>query len=198
MTITSPATGQVLSIGSSTVIRWSNPVTGFYDLSLDQAGGGGAGFVAQDQSPSSAGNQYVWKVGQVFSSLTNSTQTVSPGTYRIRLHSDVSGTASTDQVSGWFTIIAQQFVVNSVVPSSAYADNATSIVLFGSGFTTSSSVYFDNNYSSLRVNNAYISPDGTVLVFTIPTTVPAGSHTLFINNGISSSPVTVPFVVSSI
>jgi hypothetical protein len=137
-------------------------------------------------------------VGKIFSSDMNSNQNVAAGTYRIRLEGVSSGALSTDQVSGWFTIVAPQFVVNSVMPSSAYADNATSVVLFGSGFTTSASVYFGTNNSSLRANNTYVSPDGTVLVFTIPTTVPAGSYTLFINNGTGLSPATLPFVVSSI
>jgi hypothetical protein len=111
----------------------------------------------------------------------------------------VSGASTSDETSGWFTVVAQQFAVNSVTPSSAYADNATSVVLFGTGFTNSTSIYFDNTYSSLRANNQYVSSDGTVLVFTIPNTVPSGSHTLYINNnGYNSSPVTMPFTVLSI
>ena len=198
MTITSPMTGQVLSVGSTTVISWSNSSPSVYNISLEQPGGAGAGFIALNQSPNANTNQYVWNVGKIYSSQTNATQTLSPGTYRIRLSGTVSGASSADQVSGWFTVVAQQFAVNSVMPSSAYADNATSIVLFGTGFTNASSIYFDTNYSSLRANNTYVSPDGTVLVFTIPTTVPAGSHTLFINNGISSTPVTVQFNVSAV
>lgn len=196
--ITSPATGQVLSIGSSTVIRWINPVVGIYNIGLEQPGGAGAGFIALNQSSNTTGNQYVWSAGKIYSSQTNSNQVISPGTYRIRLESTVSGTSQNDQVSGWFTVVAQQFVVNSVVPTSAYADNTTSIVLFGSGFTSASSVYFDTNYSNLRANNKYISPDGTVLVFTIPTAVSVGSHTLFINNGANSTPASLSFTVSSI
>ena len=198
MTITSPATGQVLSMGSSTVIRWNNTPTSSYSIVLEQPGGIGAGFIAQDLSSNTGNNQYVWSVGKIFSSDMNSNQNVTAGTYRIRLEGVSSGALSTDPVSGWFTIVAPQFVVNSVVPSSAYADDATSVVLFGSGFTTSASVYFGTNNSSLHANNTYVSPDGTVLVFTIPTTVPAGPYTLFINNGISSSPATLPFIVSSI
>jgi hypothetical protein len=198
MTVTSPMTGQVLSIGSSVAIRWNVSPTSDYNIVLEQPGGIGAGFVAQSLSSNTNNNQYLWNVGKIFSSDMNSNQSVAAGTYRIRLESVSSGALSTDPVSGWFTIVAPQFVVNSVVPSSAYADNATSVVLFGSGFTTSASVYFGTNYSSLRADNTYVSPDGTVLVFTVPTTVPAGSYTLFINNGAGSSPSKLPFVVSSI
>ena len=196
--VTSPATGQVLSIGSTTVIRWNNPMSGSYNISLEQPGGAGAGFITNSQTININSNQYIWKVGQVFSSQTNSSINVIPGTYRIRLQGTNSGAVATDQTSGWFTILAQQFGVNSVVPSSAYADNTTSVVLFGTGFTTGATVYFDTNYSSLRANNTYVSPDGTILVFTIPTTVPTGAHTLYINNGQNSNPVTLPFTVNSI
>ena len=121
-----------------------------------------------------------------------------PGTYRIRLQNATSGASPTDQVSGWFTIIAQQFNASLIVPTSAYADNTTSIVMFGSGLTTATAIYFDSNYLNLRANNAYVSPDGTLLVFTIPTTVPSGQHTLYVNNGQNASPITLPFTVSVI
>jgi hypothetical protein len=196
--ITSPATGQVLSIGSSNVIRWNVSPSNIYNINLEQPGGAGAGFIALNQSPNISLNQYVWNAGKVLVSQANSTQSVLPGTYRIRLQGVSSGANSTDQVSGWFTIVAQQFSANSVVPSSSPADNVTSVVLFGLGLTSSVSVYFDSNYSSLRANNEYVSPDGTILVFTIPTNVPAGPHTLIINNGISSTPISLPFTVSSI
>jgi peptidoglycan hydrolase-like protein with peptidoglycan-binding domain len=197
--VTSPTTGQVLSVGSSTVIRWNSTPPNTYDINLEQPGGAGAGFIAMSQSANTNSNQYVWNVGKIFTSQSNSYHILSTGTYRIRLQSSVSGVSTSDQTSGWFTIVVQQFAVNSVVPSSAYADNATSVVLFGTGFTNSTSVYFDSNYSSLRTNNQYVSSDGTVLVFTIPTTVPPGSRTLYINNnGYNSSPITIPFTVLNI
>jgi len=197
--ITSPVTGQVFSIGSSTVIRWNNTPSSIYDIDLEQPGGAGAGFIAVSQSANTNSNQYVWNVGKILNSQSNSYQTLSPGTYRIRVKSSMGGASTNDQTSGWFTVVAQQFTINSVVPSSAYADNATSFVLFGTGFTNSTSVYFDSNYSSLKANNQYVSSDGTVLVFTIPTDVPSGSHTLYINNnGYNSSPVTIPFTVLSV
>ena len=195
--ITSPATGQVLAIGSSTVITWQNPPSGTFNISLEQPGGAGAGFVASNLSPTGNSNQYVWKVGSVYSSQTNSNTTIQPGTYRLRLQSSTYGASSNDMVSGWFTVVAPQFSVSSIVPSVGYADDTSSVVLLGSGFTPATTVYFDNNYSSLRGNNQYISPDGSVLVFTVPTSVPIGTHILYINNGQSSNPVTIPFRVTA-
>ena len=82
------------------------------------------------------------------------------------------------------------------MPASAFADDATSVVLLGSGFTPSASVYFDANNSSLRATNQYISSDGTVLVFTVPANVPTGPHTIYVNDGQNSQPVTLSFTVS--
>jgi len=196
--VTSPTTGQVLSTGSTTIIRWSKtPLNGF-NITLEQPGGAGAGFIASNLSKDANGNQYMWRAGQIYLAQTDSSQNITPGTYRIRIQNPSDGLGLSDQTSGWFTILAQQFIVSSVAPSSAYADNTTSVVLFGSGFTNSASIYFDTNYSNMRGNNRYISPDGTILVFTIPTNVTAGSHTLYINNGQSSNPVTLPFTVNSI
>ena len=196
--VTSPATGQVLSVGSPALIRWSKAPSGSYNISLEQPGGAGAGFIALNQSPNIGGNQYLWSVGKVFSSQTNTTQNVAAGTYRIRLQGVSIGPASADETSGWFTIVAPVFAASSVMPSSAPADDATSVALFGSGLNSAVSIYFDTNYSSLRATNTYVSPDGTLLVFTIPTSVSPGPHTLIINNGQSLSPASLSFVVSTV
>ena len=198
VSITSPITGQVMSVGSSTVFRWSRPLNGNYDLSLEQPGGAGAGFITNDQSSGTNQNQYLWKVGKIFLSQSNSYQTVPAGTYRIRVRDSSVGNSSRDQVSGWFTIVASQFSVSSVVPSRCLADDDTSVVLFGSGLTPSTFIYIDSNYSGTQATNRYISPDGSLVVFTVPTTVPAGSHMLYINDGQGSSPLSIPFVVSTI
>ncbi len=195
--IKSPATGQALSIGSSTMIRWDKTIAGGYNISLERPGGAGAGFIALSQLPGSNGNQYLWKVGNIYSSITNSYQDLPIGTYRIRIQGNNTGSTPNDDVSGWFTVIAPQFSVTSIAPASAYADDATSVVLLGSGFSRSTNIYFDSNYSNLQATSRYVSPDGTVIVFTVPTSVTSGSHTLFINNAQSSLPVTLSFVVSS-
>lgn len=197
ITVTSPVVGQILAIGSSTVIRWNNASSGSFNIILEQPGGVGAGFIAMSPVINTNSNQYIWSVGKVFSSQSNTNQTVPAGTYRIRLQSQYFGASQTDGTSGWFTITAPQFNVSSVNPSSAPADNTSSVVIFGSGLTMSASVYFDSNYSSLRGNNSYVSPDGTILVFTIPTNVPSGPHTLWVNNG-SGQSASLSMVVSAI
>ncbi len=84
------------------------------------------------------------------------------------------------------------------MPTSAVADNVTPVVLFGTGLTLGTSVYFDSDISGIRANNVYVSPTGTVLVFTVPTNVSAGSHTLIIHNGSGLTSPSLPFMVSSI
>ena len=190
--ITSPAVGQAISLGSSIVIRWNKAPSDNFNLILEQPGGMGAGFVAQGIS----GSQYVWKTGQVFSSQTNTDQSAVAGTYRIRMQSTV-GTASADETSGWFTNVAGQFSASSIVPSSVPADNSTSAVVFGSGFTSGTSVYFDADGSGIRASNSYVSSDGSVLVFKTPVIVPSGRHTVYIDSG-SGTPVQLQFTVSAL
>ncbi len=195
--ITSPAVGQVLPINSSLIIRWNKLPPNVFNIVLEQPGGVGAGFVAQSVSPT-AGYQYLWKVGSVFSSQLNSNIKVDVGTYRVRLQSTYSGATSSDQVSGWFTIVAPLFAATSVMPASAPADNSTSVVLLGSGFTYYTHLYFDSNDFATRVSSSYISPDGSVLVFTVPTTMSVGRHTLFVTNGSNISSSSLPFIVSAV
>ena len=195
--ITSPAVGQVLPINSSLIIRWNKLPPNVFNIVLEQPGGIGSGFIAQSVSPT-AGYQYLWKVGSVFSSQTNANTKVDVGTYRVRLQSTYSGATSTDQVSGWFTIVAPQFIATSVMPASAPPDNSTSVVLLGSGFTYYTHLYFDTDSFATRVSNSYISPDGSVIVFTIPTTMTVGRHTLFVTNGSNISSSSLPFIVSAI
>ena len=195
--VTSPSVGQVLPINSSLIIRWNKLPPNVFNIVLEQPGGVGSGFIAQSVSPT-AGYQYLWKVGSVFSSQINSNTKVDVGTYRVRLQSTYSGATSSDQVSGWFTIVAPQFVATTVMPASAPADNSTSVVLLGSGFTYYTHLYFDTNDYSTRVTSSYISPDGSVLVFTVPTTMSVGRHTLFVTNGSNISSSSLPFIVSAV
>lgn len=196
--ITAPATGQVFAIGSSTMIKWSGVPSAIYNILLEQPGGAGAGFVAMSISSDANGGQYLWKVGKAFSSQFNNDQTVAPGAYRLRLQAPSSGAASSDPVSGWFTIVAPQLLASSVSPSSVPADGATSAVLLGSGFSSGTVVYFDSHNSGSRATNQYVSPDGTVLIFTVPASISAGPHQLFVSDSSNSTAAPVPFSVSAV
>jgi hypothetical protein len=69
--------------------------------------------------------------------------------------------------------------------------------VYGSDFTNSTAVYFDTNLYGIRANNVFVSTDGTVLVFTVPTTVSSGPHQLFVSNGYNLSPASVSFTVNA-
>lgn len=194
--VTFPSTGQVLTIGNTITISWNKAPSGIFNIILEQPGGAGAGFVANNLNGSAQG-QYTWKVGNVFSTFSNLEQTVPVGTYRLRLQNANSSSVHNDIVSGWFTVVAPSFSVSDVRPSSSPADNSTAIVLFGSGFSqNNSSVYFDSSTNGIRARNLFVSSDGTVLVFAVPVNVSTGPHTLIVNNGSGGSNANIPFVVT--
>lgn len=174
--IASPAAGDILMIGKKYTINWNVAIPYLYDIVLDKSDGSSGGFILHNGS---GGNSYEWRAGSTFTALGD--QTIATGTYRVRIQ-PVSGiTSSSNPVSGWFTISAPPVVVTSMNPSSAAADGRQAVVLFGSGFDTSSRVRLDGEYGQLA-NTLYASPDGTVIVFTIPTNVSWGRHALFVNN----------------
>jgi hypothetical protein len=60
-----------------------------------------------------------------------------------------------------------------------------SIVLYGSGFDATSRVYIDN-VGGMLANVLFVSPDGKILVFAVPSTVTPGSHSIALTNQYSS------------
>ena len=193
VTITSPASGDVLMIGKTKLISWNTSTVNPYHLMLEQVGGAGAGFIASNLSGASS---YSWKAGSVFSSAAQTNQNVATGTYRVRIESTTGGVTSSDPVSGWFTLIGPPLTVSSVTPTSLPADGHTTGVVYGTGFDSSSIVYLDQQYGVGATVN-YISPDGTIIVFSIPTVVPVGVHSILVGNqyGAISSPTS--FLITS-
>jgi len=183
--ITSPGTNETLTLGSNYTIKWNTNPGYNYSIVLEDQNGVGEGIIASNLS---TGNQYVWQVGTIISPDGTGYETIVPGTYRIHIE-----TSGTDLYSGLFTTISPTLSINSIVPSSALpADGTTAIVLFGSGFINSPTVYIDGYYGARTL---FISPDGKVIVFSIPTTISAGTHTLMVTNqygsGSNSMAITV-------
>jgi hypothetical protein len=127
--------------------------------------------------------EYVWDVGKV--SVGDSTEIVGTGKYRIRVQDKSRGGAANDPKSGLFTIIAPELVVSSVTPSAILADGKASAVVFGSGFTKNTRVYLDDIYG-ISADVLFISPDGTILVFSMPSTVSRGLHRLILRTSYGS------------
>ena len=191
--ITSPVSGSTLTIGKTYPISWNVPTNYPYNIILEQPGGAGAGFIATNLS---GGSGYSWKGGNIFSSGTQTNQNVATGTYRIRIQSTTGGVSSTDPVSGWFTLVGPPLQVSSVTPSVVANDAHTAAVVYGTGFDPSSIVYFDQQYGT-GGTVLYVSPDGTVIVFSVPSVISPGYHSIFVGNQYGSISNTAQIIITA-
>ena len=178
LAITSPQDGESLTIGATRVIQWVITPNYPFNLLLVRSDGSGAGYVATSLS---GVNQYTWQVGRVFDSAIQDFDNVATGTYRFKITPYTYGQFSGDYVSGYITLNAPPLVINSLTPTSVLSSQQTSIVAFGSGFDSTSSIRIDTPYG-IPVSRLYISPDGTTFVFNIPSGIAAGSHYLYAVN----------------
>lgn len=172
-----PTAGQTLSTGQAFKIQWGTQAYPRYDLVLVSSNGSNMGFIAQGLSNT---NQYIWNVGNVYTSQSGTNITVPNGLYQIRMQSSALGAESSDPVSNQFSISPATLSISSVFPAVAPADGNRAVVLYGSGFNTNVSVQIGS--SGVRGTILYVSPDGTVLVFTVPTTAFIGSQTISVEN----------------
>ncbi len=185
-TITAISTGATLGEGQTLTLQWNGQAGVNYTISLEDQYGAGQGFIASNLNT----NQYVWTVGSVYTNGVGY-QTVSPGTYRIHVENAATGVSASDQISGLFTLAPAQLDITYAIPSSIPADGKTSAVLYGTGFNVNTQVVLNAPTISENISPAYVSPDGTVLVCTIPPTVPAGEYTIGAINTFSNSTSTV-------
>ena len=98
---------------------------------------GAVGFIAQSVMNI---EQYIWTVGTVFSSQTQSNITVPAGSYQIRIQNSATGAEPTDPISASFTLAAEISLYPRVFPASAPADGVTAVVLYGSDLDSSDSI----------------------------------------------------------
>lgn len=191
-TITAPLGGQTLSTGQTFAITWTNQPYARYDIVLMSPNGAGAGFIAQGLV---GVNQYLWTVGNVFSSQSQSNQVVQSGQYQIRIQNSAVGAEPTDPITNPFTIGQANLSVSSVFPAAVPANGNTAVVLYGSGFNTATTVNFGTN-TTTKGQVLYASPDGTVLVFTVPTTgtVP-GTQSISVTNQSGQSSNQLSFTI---
>lgn len=175
--ITSPKAGDRLMIGQTVSVSWTSSDAS-QGIVLKSSDGVAQGYIrANGVGPHATS----WKVGSVYSSRTQSDVTVGPGRYRI----EVRGTASSEEMSGYFTIEAQPLSVKSLMPFRLPADGESSGVIYGAGFTSSSTVYLGDSYRQAAIK-LYVSPDQKTLVFAIPQGVESGSYSVIVDNGYGS------------
>ena len=156
---------------------------------LENQNGLSQGFITPNAQTSGS---FDWQVGTVLSSVTNTNIVVPTGTYEIDLRS-ISGGAP-DIISGTFNITTPPLTVSSILPLTASLSADPTIVLYGSGFNSSATITIDGYYND-QASALYASPDGTVIVFPLPSNVGVGQHVVYISNagGLAVSP---PFTVT--
>jgi peptidoglycan hydrolase-like protein with peptidoglycan-binding domain len=188
--ILAPLVGATLPLGQTYTITWIGANRGGYSIVLEDQNGLSQGFITPNAQVSGSFN---WQVGTVLSGTTNSYTTVSPGTYRIHLYT-VSGNTP-DLYSGAFTIAAPPLTLRSIVPQSISLSGNQTIALYGSGFNSSSRVTIDGYYN-LSATILYASPDGTILVLSLPAGISAGGHVVDVSDLYGSLAVSPSFSVT--
>ncbi len=177
--ITAPLAGANLSVGQNYTITWNGQSNTGYTIVLEDQNGLSQGFITPNTQTSGS---FVWQVGNVLSSITDAYSAVSSGTYRIHFESLSSN--APDMYSGIFTIVTPPVSINSIMPQSISLSGNHTIVVYGSGFNSRAEINIDGYYNS-SFNALYASPDGTILVFSLPSGVPAGNHTVDVSNSVS-------------
>lgn len=186
--ITMPSQGLQLTTGQKYTIEW----TGGNDQSsinilLEYANGAGAGYVASNLSGT---DHYTWTVGNV--SIANTqTSVATPGSYRLRVVSNLpSGTAFNEQ-SGIFNISESPLSITSIQPSIAPNDGKTEINVYGSGFGLLSRLSLSGPYPfyNLVLVPNYVSPDGKLLWFYVPQYITPNMYQISVYNNYSYSDI---------
>lgn len=175
--VTSPMRDDILLEGTTYNISWNNGISGNYNILLEDQYGIGAGYIASSRA---GGTSYSWDVGTVYSAANQSDILVKPGIYRIRIQS-VSGSSKNDMISGLFKVEAAPLYLKSLMPTTLPNDNKSSAVVYGSGFDSSTRLTFDSDYGP-RAAILYRSPDGKILVFSVPNNISPGSHIITLSN----------------
>lgn len=186
--VTAPRANASLLIGQTYTITWNGTDRQGYSIVLEDANGLSEGYVTPISQSSGS---FSWQVGTVLSGITDTYTTVPTGTYQIHLRS-----SSGDIYSGQFNISAPALSVGTIMPLSfsSLAQNPT-MVIYGSGLNSSARVNIDGSYN-FSGTNLYASPDGTVLVFSVPSGLSVGQHSADVSNAYGSLAVSPTFNVT--
>ena len=190
--ITAPLGGQSLTIGQSFLITWNTQPYSRYNIVLVPSSGIGGGFIAWNVG---GVNSYQWTVGNVISSQTQANAIVNPGTYQVRIENVATGAEPTDPISSPFNVSNATLNIGSIFPASAVADGNTAVVLYGSGFNAST--WVNLGASNTRGQVLYVSPDGKVLVFSVPVGTAAGAQSVSVSNSTGVASNQLPFNIIS-
>jgi peptidoglycan hydrolase-like protein with peptidoglycan-binding domain len=187
-TVTSPSKGMIIRTENKIPIEWNSVPNAIYDIKLEDKNGLGFGLIAG----SAGGNSYSWDVGKVYSAKTNSEIYVEPGTYRIALTSSNYRSDVPDQFSGLFTILGKPLVIDTIMPSLVYNNVDNSVVLYGRGFEDTTSVVYSNDDIKRIIKPSFISSDGKIVVFKIPSQAIISQYSVSVYNTYDSGATSTP------
>ncbi|HEY9480862.1 MAG TPA: peptidoglycan-binding domain-containing protein [Candidatus Paceibacterota bacterium] len=173
-----PKNGATLTIGKTFGISLDSSKLRPQSIILEDKDGVAKGYVASNLI---AVAEFQWTVGRVYSSATGNNELVTPGEYRLRVIDAQTGITASDPVSGVFTLEGEYISIDSMRPTTVQAAAGQAVVLYGSGFTTSSRVYL-GGYRNIEVERLFVSSDGTVFVFSVPKSTPASRYFLTVSN----------------
>ena len=196
--VLSPKGGENLGIGGSYKIAWTNQPNTSYDILLAGVDNNTNGYIASNLYQVGS---FAWRVGDITSASNPYHHLVSSGSYRIDVRTYIAGGTVTDNYSGIIQIASSPLAISEIFPASVPADGITSVVLYGAGFGTQPAIYLDGSQNN-DITPEYVSPDGKVIVFTIPVAVSSGKHTVQIisnpSSGASSASNNVDLTVTPI
>lgn len=188
ITVSNPSASMVLRAENRSPIEWKNIPNAIYDIKLEDKNGLGHGYI----SSSATGGSFSWEVGKVYSSKTNSEIYVEPGEYRILLTSSNYRSEIPDQYSGLFSIVGKAIEISTIIPNSIYNNVDNSIALLGSGFNDTTQVVYRND-DIMRISKPlFISSDGKILVFKIPSQIRASQYLVNVYNTYASGATSTP------
>ncbi len=188
--VTAPLAGTSLPIGQTYTITWNGVNKAGYTITLEDQTGLSYGFITPNTQ--TAGS-FIWQVGTVLSAVTDAYSTVNSGTYRI--HMESLSSAAPDIYSGYFNITVPALSISSVIPLIVSLSGSQTMALYGSGFSQSSRISVDGYYNSSS-NPFYASPDGTIIVFPLPSDVPIGTHVVDVSNIYGSLATSPAFTIT--
>lgn len=183
--VTSPSSGEELTIGQKYSIRWSGSEKqfGIHIILLDEHGIA-AGYVAANVYGGT--NQYEWTVGNI-SISGRGEAVVAPGKYQINIIDTVTYGSALNIKSKVFEIKEIPLRANRILPSNAVADDKTTVMINGRGFNSLTRVNLEGSYYSQVVTPQYISPDGTFVGFLLPQYLRSGLYNVSVYNDYSAS-----------
>jgi peptidoglycan hydrolase-like protein with peptidoglycan-binding domain len=188
-TVSSPLASSSQTIGNKLTLVWNNISGSVYDILLFDNSGNSVGYISSNVS----GGTFEWNVGHIFTSTNRDDQTISPGIYRIVLRPSYSlGSKVPVQYSSLFTVLGKPISLGTLIPGVVSNGGKSSIAISGSGLDSSSVLYFgpyENNYKS---SQTFVTKDGSLAVFSVPTYIPAGNYNVFVLNAYSSGATSTP------